>query len=66
MLVLGGNDNTSKYFKLHKDQKYILDEQNIEEDHRNLVGKSLDFESYVRDSLSESILQNGFFANELS
>ena len=39
-------------FRLHGDENLILKEQEIEGDHRNLGGKSLDTESRVRDGLA--------------
>ena len=60
------DDNALKYLGLYKDEKYTLDEQDIEKDHRDLVGKSLDIESHAKDGLSRYILQARFFASELS
>ena len=46
------DDNASKYFGPYKKEEYILDKQNIEEDHRDLVGESSDTKNRARDSLS--------------
>ena len=51
---------------LHKDEKLTLEEQDIEEDHRNLGGESLDTGSCARDSLSGRTLQTRRFGSELS
>lgn len=45
------DDNASKNFGPHKDEEFILKEQDIEGDYRNLVDKSLDIRRYVRDGL---------------
>ena len=45
------DNNTSKNFKPYKDEKSTLKKQNIEKDHINLVGKSLDTGNCVRDGL---------------
>lgn len=64
-LILGEDDNTSENVGFYEDEKSTLEEQDIEEDHRNLVGKSSDTESCVRDDLSEHTPQDGIFASEL-
>lgn len=51
MLISRENDNTVEYLGLHKNEKYILDEQDIKEDYRDLVGKSLDLGSCAKNSL---------------
>lgn len=56
MPILGQEDNISDDFGLHKNLKSTLKEQDIEENHRNLVGKSLDTESHIQDILSEQTL----------
>lgn len=58
--------NTSDNYGPHLDEILILEEWNIERDHRNLVDKSLDIESCARDSLLECIPQDEFLASELS
>ena len=50
------NNNILEYFKPKKDKKYILNKQDIKGDHKDFIGKSLDTESRVRDSLSRRIL----------
>lgn len=45
MPILGKDDNTLENFELYEDEESILEEQNIEEDHANLVSKSLDTRS---------------------
>lgn len=47
------NDNLSDNFGPYKNKKSTIEELDIEEDNIDLVGKSLDIESRVRDILSE-------------
>lgn len=49
MLILGKNDNTSKYFRPHKNEKYTLNKQNIEKDFKDLLSKSLHMENRKKD-----------------
>lgn len=51
MLILGEHDNTSKNFRSYKDEKSILKKKDIEEDHSNLVGKSLNTRNRAKDGL---------------
>ena len=51
MLILRENNNIVEYLGPHKNEKYILDEQDIKEDYKDLVGKSLDLGSCTKDSL---------------
>lgn len=61
-----GKDNyASENFGPHEDEKFTLEEQNIEWDYRNLVGESLDTGSYVRDNLLGHTSQNGLLTSEL-
>lgn len=39
--ILGEDNNTSDNFRTYLDEKSILEEQNIEGDYKDLVGKSL-------------------------
>ena len=66
MPMLGEDDNASEYFGPHEKEEYTLDEQDIEGDHRDLVGEYLDTRSRARDSLSERIPQDGLLASKLS
>ncbi len=59
-------DNASRNFGLHEDEESILEEQDIEGDHRNFVGKRLDTRSRVSNSLSGRTLQAGLLGSELS
>lgn len=54
--MLGKDNNTSDNFGNYKDEESILKVQDIEGDHRDLVGKSLDIQSCARDSLSKRTL----------
>ena len=62
--IPGEDNNASKSFGLYKDDKSTLEEQDIEKDHTNLVGKSLGTGSYARDGLSRCTPQDGLFASE--
>ena len=64
MLILGEDNNVSENFGPHKDDK--SEEQDIEGDHRNLVGKRSDIESHVKDGLLGRTPQDGLLANKLS
>ncbi len=48
----------------HKDEKFILEEQNIESDYRNLVSKSLDTRNYAKNDLLRHNLQAGLLRSE--
>lgn len=54
--MLRENDNALENFWLHEDEESILEEQNIKRDYRDLVSKSLNTGSRVRDGLSRRIL----------
>lgn len=62
--MLGKNNDASKNFEPHKNKKSILKKQDIEEDHRNLIGKSLNTESYTRDGLLRRIFQDELYASK--
>lgn len=64
--MLREDDNVLENFEPHEDEKFILEEQDIEGDHRDLIGKSLDTKSHLRVGLSELAPQDGFFASESS
>ena len=66
MPILREKDNASENFGPHEDEESRLEEQDIKEDHTNLVSKNFDTGSYIRDALSRCSLQNGFLASELS
>ena len=66
MPILGKDHNTSENFGLYKDEESPLEEQDIEKDYTNLVGKSLDTKNYIRDGLSGYTPLDGLFASELS
>ena len=55
MPILEENDNTSENCGLYKNEKSILEEQDIEKDYTNLIHKILDIGSHVRDGLSRRI-----------
>lgn len=49
--MLRKNDNALMNFRLYKDEEFILEEQEIERDYRNLVGKSFDIRRHTKDNL---------------
>ena len=63
--ILAEDDNASDYFMHHKEEEYPLGskKQDIEEDQRNLVGKTSDNES-VKDMLLRHTPQNGLLGSE--
>ena len=65
--MLAKNGNASDYFFNHKKNKYSLGnkKQNIEEDLKNLVGKSLDNKN-IKNMLFRYILKDWLFINKLS
>lgn len=56
MLIPREDNNALENFKSHEDEKLKLEGQNIERDYRNLIGKSSDIESHIKDNLSGYIL----------
>ena len=56
------DNNLSKNFELHENEKFILKKQKMEKDHRDLVNKSLS----TRNDLLKHTLQVGLFVSELS
>lgn len=51
MLMQRTNNNTLVYFELLKDEKYILDEQNIKKDYKDLINKKSNIKNYAKNSL---------------
>lgn len=45
------DNNTSKYFGPYKDKKYMLNKQDIEKNHRNLIKKSWEIGICAKNSL---------------
>ncbi len=60
------DENTSDNFGLREDEESILEEKDIEGDHRNLVSESSDTVSNAKDGLSGRTPQDGLLARELS
>ena len=58
--------NALKNFGLYEDEKSTLKEQDIKGDYINLVSKSSDTRSCIKDGLSRHISQDGLLASELS
>lgn len=52
ILILKEDNNTSDNFASHENEKSTLKKQDIEKDYRNLVDKSSDIRSHVKDNLS--------------
>lgn len=65
-LLTGESDNALGNFRYHKDEKLTLEEQDIEKDYKNLVGKKSDIKSHTRDGFSEYIAQTRLLGRELS
>ena len=63
--MLRENDNTLENFVPYKDKESTIENQEIEKDHRDLVGKSFDIRSCTKDCLSGHIPQARLFASEL-
>lgn len=53
--MLENDNDTSKNYRLHEDKKFILKKQDIKKNHKNLVGKSLNIRSHIKNSLLERI-----------
>lgn len=64
MSILGKDDNAWENVELYKDDK--SEEQDIKRDYRNLVSKSLDIRSCIKDGLSRHTLHNKLFICKLS
>ncbi len=65
-LIPGEDENISDNFGLHEDEESILEEQDIEGDHRYSVGKSSDTGSHARDGLLGRTPQDRLLASESS
>ena len=63
MPISGKDDNISDNFGSYEDEKSTPEAKDIQEDYRNLVGKSSDIGSRTRVG---RIPQNGLLGNELS
>lgn len=57
--------NTLDNFGTHIDEKFILEEQDINKDYKNLVDKISDTRSYTNNRLLGHISLNRLFVNEL-
>ena len=66
MLMPKEDNNILEYFGLFKDEKYKLDEQDIEKYYRDLIGKSWNIWSFAKDTLSKHISQDDILASKLS
>ena len=64
--IPGDDENASENVGPHEDEESTLEEQDIEEDHRNLGGKSLNTKSRVKNGLSRRTSQAGLLGSELS
>ena len=62
--ILRKEENISENVGPHEDKELILEEQDIEEDHRNLGDESLDTGSRIRDSLLGYTSQTGLLRSE--
>lgn len=64
--ILQEDDNISSNLGPYEDEKSILKEQDIEEDHRYLVSKSPDIRSYIRNCLSGRTSEVGLLRSKSS
>lgn len=60
------NDNTLNNFGYYEKKEYILEKQNREKDHINLIAKSLDIEYHAKDIFSTRTSQDRLLQGELS
>lgn len=58
------NDDGSENFGLYKDENFILKEQDIEKNCRDLIGKSSNNRSRAKDGLLGCIPQNKLYVSE--
>ena len=64
--ILGEDENISNNDGLYENKKSILEEQDIEKNHKNLEGKSLNTRSRAKNGLSRRNPQARLFKNLLS
>ena len=60
------DDNRSDNLVLYKDEKSTNKVEDIEEDHKNMVGKGSNTERCIKDSFSGYIFENRMLRSELS
>lgn len=65
MLILEEQNNLSNSFGLNEDEKFLFEEQDIEEDYGNSINKNLDTKNYTRNSLSKHMSLDGLLVNNL-
>lgn len=58
------DNNALEYFEFYADKEYVLNKQDIEENYKDLIRKSLDIKSYTKNNLLKRIPQDKLFANE--
>lgn len=66
MLIAGEDNNVSDNFNTYLNKKFILDEQDIEKNYKDLVDKNVDTQSCTRDELLKYTSQDRFLVYELS
>ncbi len=66
ILISEEDENALENFVPYENEESILEDQDIERDHRNLVEESSDTESRVRDVLLGHISQAELLGSELS
>lgn len=57
----GKDDNESKNFEPYENEKFTLVEQEIERNHKDLIGKDSDIKSRAKNDLSSHTPQAGLF-----
>lgn len=65
MQIPDDNNNVLDKLRPHEDEKSILKEQDIEDNPKDLVGKSLDVKSQAKDMISGCTPQNQLFKSKL-
>lgn len=62
----GKDDNTLNNFGLYKDTESILKEQDIVNDHKDLISENLDTRTHIKNKLSGYTPQDELFRSESS
>lgn len=65
MSISKKHDNALEYFNSYKNEKYILDKENIKKNHKDFLRKNLNTRSRAKNNLLVYIFQEEFLANKL-
>lgn len=66
MQILWKDDNILENFESHEDEESIMEKLNIEGDYRNLIKKSSNTRSYIRNGFSKRTPQDKFLVSRSS